>query len=95
MDADVKFLDCPGYLDKQCQVRCGLPAEVLCRYNAESTDGPRESAKIICPRGHWFNGPIESLRWCKYPNIAIRDTKCVHNHDVAPVPADRGVPSSS
>jgi hypothetical protein len=27
----------------------------------DSTDGPLESAKIGCPRGHHFNGPIESL----------------------------------
>lgn len=26
-----------------------------------STDGPLESAKIRCPRGHGFNGPIEFL----------------------------------
>ena len=26
-----------------------------------STDGPLESAKIRCPRGHWFNGPVEAL----------------------------------
>jgi hypothetical protein len=26
-----------------------------------STDGPLESAKISCPRGHHFNGPIEYL----------------------------------
>jgi len=30
-----------------------------------STDGPLESARISCPRGHWFNGPIESLTWDK------------------------------
>jgi hypothetical protein len=26
-----------------------------------STDGALESARIRCPRGHWFNGPIDSL----------------------------------
>jgi hypothetical protein len=26
-----------------------------------STDGPLESAKISCPRGHHFNGPIDCL----------------------------------
>jgi hypothetical protein len=31
-----------------------------------STDGPLASAKIRCPRGHWFNGPIEFLTWKKH-----------------------------
>ena len=35
--------------------------EVEARYTIGSTDGPLESAKIRCPRGHWFNGLIESL----------------------------------
>ena len=61
MEADVMFLDCPAYLDRQGAVRCGLPAEVENRYTVRSSDGPMESAKIRCPRGHWFNGPIESL----------------------------------
>jgi hypothetical protein len=61
MDASVMFLDCPAYMDKTGSVRCGLPAEVESRYLMRSTDGPLESAKIRCPRGHWFNGPIESL----------------------------------
>ncbi len=60
------FLDCPAYLDDNGSVRCGLPAEVQYRYNAGSTDGLLECAKIRCPRGHWFNGPIESLTWHKY-----------------------------
>jgi hypothetical protein len=28
---------------------------------ARRTWATLESAKIRCPRGHWFNGPIESL----------------------------------
>jgi hypothetical protein len=28
-----------------------------------SSDGPLDSAKIRCPLGHWFNGPLESLIW--------------------------------
>ncbi len=55
------FLDCPEYLNKHGVARCGLPAEVQDRYAAESTDGPLESVRIRCPRGHWFNGPMESL----------------------------------
>jgi hypothetical protein len=55
------FLNCPAYLDNDGATRCGLPAEVETQYAIRSTDGPLESAKIRCPRGHWFNGPIESL----------------------------------
>jgi hypothetical protein len=55
------FLDCPAYLDRDGTLRCGLPAEVEDRYIVSSTDGPLESGKIRCPRGHRFNGPIELL----------------------------------
>jgi hypothetical protein len=57
------FLDCRAYLDEDGAVRCGLPAEVRCRFTMRSTDGPIESAMIRCPAGHWFNGPIEFLTW--------------------------------
>ena len=57
------FLDCPAWLDQDGIVRCGLPAEVRCRYTMWSTGGPLESAMIRCPAGHWFNGPIEFLAW--------------------------------
>src|SRR5690242_1241362 len=57
------FLDCPAYFDEEGSVRCGLPAEVEDRYAQESTGGQLESAKIRCPRGHWFNGPIAFLTW--------------------------------
>ncbi len=55
------FLDCPAYLDANGASRCGLPAEVQDRYTVTSTDGPLESVRIRCPRGHWFNGPVESM----------------------------------
>ena len=55
------FLDCPAYLDQDRAVRCGLPAEVRCRFTMRSTDGPLESAMIRCPAGHHFSGPIEFL----------------------------------
>jgi len=61
------FLDCPAHMDAAGAVRCGLPAHVQYRYTVASTDGPLESAKIRCPRGHSFNGPIESLTWDKRP----------------------------
>jgi hypothetical protein len=55
------FLDCPAYLDEDGARRCGLPAEVRCRFVLRCSDGPLEAATIRCPSGHWFNGPIESL----------------------------------
>jgi hypothetical protein len=57
------FLDCPAYLDHDGAVRCGLPAEVRCRFTMHSTGGPVESAMIRCPAGHYFCGAIESLTW--------------------------------
>jgi hypothetical protein len=57
------FLDCPAYLGDDRATRCGLPAEVRCRFTMRSTDGPIECAMIRCPAGHWFNGAIESLTW--------------------------------
>ena len=57
------FLDCPAYLDEDGTARCGLPAEVRCRFTLRSTDGPLEAAMISCPAGHHFCGAIESLTW--------------------------------
>ena len=57
------FLDCPAYLDEHGARRCGLPAEVRCRFTIRSSDGPLEAAMIRGPSGHWFNGPIEFLIW--------------------------------
>ena len=65
MDTDLTFLDCPAYMDGQGEARCGLPASVEYRYTVMSTGGPLESAKIRCPRGHYFNGSIEALTWGK------------------------------
>ena len=61
------FLDCPAYMDKTGAARCGLPAEVEDRYPMRSTDGPLESVRIRCPRGHFFNGPLESMLWNRTP----------------------------
>ena len=59
------FLECPAYMDDHGGARCGLPAEIEHCYSVRSTDGVLESAKIRCPRGHWFNGPLDSLTWGK------------------------------
>jgi hypothetical protein len=56
-----RFLDCPAYLSTDGAARCCLPAELEARYSMRSTDGPLECARIRCPRGHFFSGPIESL----------------------------------
>ena len=65
MNRQLMFLDCPAYLDEHRIGRCGLPAEVQCRFILDSTDGPLESAMIRCPAGHVFNGPIEFLSYDK------------------------------
>jgi len=71
MDTDTIFMDCPAYIDEHGAVRCGLPAEVEHRYAVRSSGGPLESARIRCPRGHWFNDPVESLTWDKRTSAAI------------------------
>jgi len=81
MDTRVMFLDCPAYMDEQGTARCGLPAAVQYRYMVTSTDGPLESAKIRCPRGHWLNGPVEALTWEKHPSPAASTaTRTGHQH---------------
>ena len=71
MDTGMIFMDCPAYMDEDGAVRCGLPAEVEYRYAVRSSDGPLESAKVRCPRGHWFNGPVESLTWDKRTTATV------------------------
>jgi len=61
MDGQAMLVDCPAFLGQDGAVRCGLPAEVEARYTIRSTDGPLEGVRIRCPRGHWFNGSVESL----------------------------------
>jgi hypothetical protein len=61
MDAETTFLDCPAYLGQGGTTRCGLPAAVEDSYTLGSTDGNLTCVKIRCPRGHWFNGPVDSL----------------------------------
>jgi hypothetical protein len=87
MDAVMMFMDCPEYLDKHGAVRCGLPAEVESRYTVRSTDGPVESAKIRCPRGHWFNGPVESLTLSQHPGAAVSRAGEGGRPGAAPLPA--------
>jgi hypothetical protein len=74
VETEIMFMDCPAYLDEDGAFRCGLPAEVEYRYTVESTDAPLESAKIRCPSGHWFNGPVEllTIRTHRGPDPAVR-----------------------
>jgi len=70
MDLSVMFMDCPEFSDRHGTARCGLPAAVEYRYTVSSRAGLLESAKIRCPRGHWFSGPVEALTWEKHPSAA-------------------------
>ena len=71
----------PAYVDDERTVKCGLPAEVRCRFTMRSTDGPLESAMIRCPAGHRVNGTIESLTW---------DSANKHNPGTAAAPSVAG-----
>src|SRR5215468_308334 len=79
METQLMFLDCPAYLDRDGGQRCGLPAEVRCRFIMRSTGGPLESAMIRCPAGHWFNGPIEFLSLEKHPDTSRAASKSSNN----------------
>jgi hypothetical protein len=57
MQASVMVAGCPAYTGNSGSVRCGLPAEAEGRHTMRSADRPLQSARIRCPRGHWFNGP--------------------------------------
>jgi len=72
MDSGLTFLDCPAYLDKHGTARCGLPAMVEYRYTIRSTEGMLDGAKIRCPRGHWFLGPVDALTVPARPKEAVR-----------------------
>ena len=76
MDASVMFLDCPAYIDELGAVRCGLPAEIQNRYTTMSTRGLLDSAKIRCPRRHWFNGPVEFFTWVTDANPGDAGPTC-------------------
>ena len=44
MESRLMFLDCPAYLDRAGGERCGLAAEVRCRFIMRSVGGPLERA---------------------------------------------------
>ena len=79
------FLVCPAYLDHERTVRCGLPAEVRCRFTMRSSGGPLESAMIRCPAGHWSNGPTESLTWERAgEHVPGHRRSCLHRQPATP-----------
>lgn len=40
---------------------CGLPAEIVDRWELDSTEGPLAHVKTLCVRRHWFLLPAEGL----------------------------------
>src|ERR1700745_537759 len=74
------FLDGPACLDSDGIARCGLPAEVRCRFTMRSTDGPLESVMIRCPVGHIFNAPIEFLSLERQPDNASAARNSSHSY---------------
>jgi hypothetical protein len=88
MRNQLMLLDCPAYLDEDGLARCGLPAEVLYRVIAESTDGPVEIVKISCPVGHRFNAPIEFLSPDGNTGTSMKPAGRERTHLIGPRPAD-------
>ena len=72
MNTGATFLDCPAYLDEHGTARCGLPAMVEYRYPIRSTEGMLDGAKIRCPRGHWFLGPVDALTVSERREAVVR-----------------------
>jgi hypothetical protein len=70
MEGRTRFLDCPAYVGSNPAARCGLPAELEAQYMIGSTGWPLECVRIRCPRGHWFNGTVESLAIPHPPAVA-------------------------
>jgi hypothetical protein len=68
MDTGMTFLDCPAMLGQHGTERCGLPAVVEYHYTIRSIEKTLDAVKIRCPRGHWFNGPVEALTLAQSPD---------------------------
>ena len=71
MNTGVTFLDCPAYLDQHGTARCGLPAVIEYRYPIRSSEVMLDGAKIRCPRGHWFLGPVDALTMPERTRAAV------------------------
>ena len=42
------------------------------RYTIRSTEQVLDAVKIRCPRGHWFNGPVEALTVAESPSTVVQ-----------------------
>jgi hypothetical protein len=84
----MEFLACPARLNGNGSVRCGLPAEVTCRFTMRSSDGPLESVMIQCPAGHHFNAPVEFLTF--EDDEFLRGTEQGFTRQRQPVAAEDG-----
>jgi hypothetical protein len=90
----MEFLACPAYLSDDGSVRCGLPAEVTCRFTMRSSDGPLESVMIQCPGRHRFNAPVEFLTFEDDPAPPGTGTGAAPAPEATAAPAEPGGPAS-
>ena len=85
------FLDCPACPDEEGTARCGLPAEVRCRFTIRSSDGHLEAAMIRCPSGHWSTGQSSPSRGTAgtsttrpIPEVLRRPDSCLKGSHAGP-----------
>jgi hypothetical protein len=90
----MEFLACPAYLNDDGSVRCGLPAEVTCRFTMRSSDGPLESVMIQCPARHHFNAPVEFLTFEDGSSPSRTGTGAVPAPETTAAPAQPAGPAS-
>jgi hypothetical protein len=83
----MEFLACPAYLNDDRSVRCGMPAEVTCRFTMRSSDGPLESVMIQCPARHHFNAPVEFLAFEGGSSPSRTGTSAARAPETAAAPA--------
>ena len=85
----MEFLACPAYLNDDGSARCGLPAEVTCRFAMRSSGGPLESVMIQCPARHHFNAPVEFLTFADGSSPSTTGTSAAPSPETtaAPQPA--------
>jgi hypothetical protein len=90
----MEFLACPAYLNDDGSVRCGLPAEVTCRFTMRSSDGPLESVMIQCPARHHFNAPVEFLTFEGGSSPLRTGTSAAPEPETTAAPAQPAAPAS-
>ena len=90
----MEFLACPAYLNDDGSARCGLPAEVTCRFTMRSSDGPLESVMIQCPARHRFNAPVEFLTFDDGSAPSRTGTSAAPAPETTAAPTQPGGPAS-